>query len=105
MPRVPTWAREFRKERQEYAVVLSGGRWRPATYMGKAWFSKRTEMRYRLGTDYVAAERWCAAANEERVKSQNRVLQFRKSGPVSQVADPIRTSSMRSRQGRRGIAR
>jgi len=102
---MPTWAREFRKERQEYAVVLSGGRWRPATYLGKAWFSKRTEMRYRLGTDYAAAERWCQGANEAREKSRARVLHFRQTGPVSKVADPIKTSSMQSRQGRHGVAR
>lgn len=102
---MPSWARDFRKERQEYAAVLSGGKWRVASYLGKAWFSKNTEMRYRVGTDYATAERWCQGANELRAASRARVLHFREAGPISQVADPIKTSSMRSRQGRRGNAR
>ena len=66
MPRVPQWAVRHRDEVREYAAVLSGGRWRPATYLGKAWFSRATDMRTRLGASYATAERWCEAANRER---------------------------------------
>lgn len=66
MPRVPRWAQRHREQVREYAAVLSGGRWRPATYLGKAWFARDTEMRTRLGATYATAERWCASANRER---------------------------------------
>ena len=68
MPGIPKWARDYRKERQEFAVVFARGRWRPATYLGKAWFNPKTEMRYRLGGDFEMAVRWCQGANEARLR-------------------------------------
>lgn len=77
MGRIPKWARDHRREVQEFAVVLRHGRWRPATYLGKAWFSHETEMRYRLSAGYAQAQRWCEVANRDRLKARLEWLRRR----------------------------